>query len=354
MAIRERQGRKKPFLVYWRNPCTLKLESKSVATRAEAEKLNAFVQYQLKYERENFKPAEPEPEPPMVNTLESVFYLYLRDRNFAQANLGRTLKSVKALMKRYGKTEIEQVDKILLAEMQKFCLATGNKGTTVRRKMAVIKALVNWAYRNGYIERLPLFPVAPRAESARYIPPTPDEVSALYQVAPPHLKRIIILGFMFGMRVGPCELMRLRWEHVSLQQAVIRVPNAKKGNTDPWREVPIRQSLLSLIRQWHDEDTEHGFEYVVTYKGKQVTQIRHAWRWALKRAGITRHIRPYDLRHGFATEAIASGADYGTVAALMGHKSPMMVLKHYQHVKNNQKKSVMESLPQPSLTSSLI
>ena len=38
----------------------------------------------------------------------------------------------------------------------------------------------------------------------------------------------------------------------------------------------------------------------------------------------------------------------------MGHKSPMRVLKHYQHVKNNQKKSVMENLPQPSLTGSLI
>ena len=67
-----------------------------------------------------------------------------------------------------------------------------------------------------------------------------------------------------------------------------------KGNTDPWREVPLRKSLLSLVRQWHDEDTEHGFEYVVTYKGKQVAQIRHACRWALKRAGITRHIRPYE------------------------------------------------------------
>lgn len=78
MAIRERQGRKKPFLVYWRNPCTLKLESKSVATRAEAEKLNAFVQYQLKYERENFKPAEPEPEPPMVYAGERVLFVSAR------------------------------------------------------------------------------------------------------------------------------------------------------------------------------------------------------------------------------------------------------------------------------------
>lgn len=90
----------------------------------------------------------------------------------------------------------------------------------------------------------PLFPVAPTSVAARYMPPTPQEVSALYEVAPEHLKRVII------------------------------------------------------------------------------------------------------LRHGFATEAIAAGADYGTVAALMGHKSPMMVLKHYQHVKNAQKVAVMEQMPQ--------
>ncbi|WP_300922238.1 tyrosine-type recombinase/integrase, partial [uncultured Desulfovibrio sp.] len=112
-----------------------------------------------------------------------------------------------------------------------------------------------------------------------------------------------------------------------------------------WREVPIRASLLPLVREWQEKDGAAGIAYVVSYKGEPVTHIRHAWQCALKRAGITRHIRPYDLRHGFATEAIAAGADYGTVAALMGHKSPMMVLKHYQHVKNAQKVTVMEKMP---------
>ncbi len=35
---------------------------------------------------------------------------------------------------------------------------------------------------------------------------------------------------------------------------------------------------------------------------------------------------------------IAGGADVGTVAALMGHTSLVMVLKHYQHVLNEQKR----------------
>ncbi len=35
----------------------------------------------------------------------------------------------------------------------------------------------------------------------------------------------------------------------------------------------------------------------------------------------------------------------GTVAALMGHTSPVMVLKHYQHVLNEQKRDAIAALP---------
>lgn len=72
--------------------------------------------------------------------------------------------------------------------------------------------------------------------------------------------------------------------------------------------------------------------------------MRNSWRNALRNAGITRKIRPYDLRHAFATMLIASGTDVGTVAALMGHTTPTMVLTHYQHVLTKQKKLAVSTL----------
>ena len=71
---------------------------------------------------------------------------------------------------------------------------------------------------------------------------------------------------------------------------------------------------------------------------------KRAWATALRRAGITRKIRPYDLRHAFATEAIASGADVGTVAQIM-ENNPKVLLDHYQHVVDARKRSVVEALP---------
>lgn len=55
MAIRHREGRKKPWEVYWNNPFTLKRESLYVETEEEAKKQDALKKYQLRYERDLFR-----------------------------------------------------------------------------------------------------------------------------------------------------------------------------------------------------------------------------------------------------------------------------------------------------------
>ena len=145
--------------------------------------------------------------------------------------------------------------------------------------------------------------------------------------------------------VGASELLALRWANIDLERVVVLVDTSRKNRNASWREVPIHASLLDMFRAWQREDAAAGTEHVVSYAGKPVASIKRAWTTLLKRAGIERRIRPYDLRHGFATQLIAGGADVGTVAALMGHTSPVMVLKHYQHVLDAQKQRAIEALP---------
>ncbi|MGX8718905.1 MAG: tyrosine-type recombinase/integrase, partial [Desulfovibrio sp.] len=165
------------------------------------------------------------------------------------------------------------------------------------------------------------------------------------ETAPPHIQRVIVLGSQFGMRVGPSELFSLKWEDVDIDGQVIHVKAADKNENEPWRDVPIKESLLPVFRSWREEDMQKGCEYVVNYHNKGISNLRYGWAGTKERAGITRRIRPYDLRHAFATEAIAAGADYGTVAKLMGHSSAQMVLQFYQHVMTEQKKRAIEILP---------
>ena len=73
--------------------------------------------------------------------------------------------------------------------------------------------------------------------------------------------------------------------------------------------------------------------------------ISRAWHSALKKAGITRRIRPYDLRHAFASNLLAEHADYKSVAELMWHDVAML-LRTYQHIDRQQKRQAVEKILQ--------
>ena len=63
-----------------------------------------------------------------------------------------------------------------------------------------------------------------------------------------------------------------------------------------------------------------------------------------KKSGI-RAIRPYDLRHAYATYSIRSGADIKTSAEIMGHENARMLLETYEHVDWAQKVRAIENMP---------
>ena len=171
----------------------------------------------------------------------------------------------------------------------------------------------------------------PYARSQRLLPPTPDELRQILAVAPKHIQRLVWLGYCTGARPGPSELFRLAWSDVSESAGAALMPCAAKrpGGAD-YRKIPLRSDLLAQLRAWRAED--EGCEWVINYHGRQVRNLGAAWRTALKRAGITRRITVYGLRHAFATETIHNGGDIRSVAVVMDHSDPSMLLKVYQHI----------------------
>ena len=344
MAIRHREGRKKPWEVYWKNPFTFKRESLYVGTKEEAKKQDALKKYQLKFERDLFRPAEEEAVQ-VEQTLESAFYLYLKERQLSQKSFRSILEAMGASLRFYGQKPVVELTATDLKTLKEHLSTMGTRGTTVRRRLCVLRTVLRWCEANSLIPAVPSFPPLPSANYEKFIPPTQEEVSRIFTCAAPHIQRVIVLGTQCGVRIGPSELLKIKWSDVDLNRSVIHVPAAKKNTHEPWRDVPIKSELLPVFEEWLRHDAACGAEYLIHYKGRHVEHIKMAWRGALRRAGITRRIRPYDLRHAFATEAIAAGVDIGTVAKLMGHSSPMMLLKHYQHVMDSQKRAAIEALP---------
>lgn len=343
MAIRFRQQRGR-WEVYWRNPYTSRLQSASFKEQADAEKHDAFIKFKLAWEKEYFRPATAE-EKRIDDSLEAVYFAYLKEKRFSETSMHWQLTAMKIPLERIGRKRISAITTADLAGVLAAHTASGIKTVTARGRMQVLFTVLRWAKERGHLATLPDFPELPKGHYKPIDIPTQAEVQAMLQVAPPHLRRIIIIAASTGIRVGPSELFKLRWQDVDLARAVIRVRAAAKNPKEPVREVPIRSDLLPLMQEWRMLDTLQGVEHICHYHGKPITYINKIWSKTLQRAGIKRKLTPYCLRHLFATEAIAAGADIGTVAKLMGHASADMILEHYQHVLTRQKKAAVEALP---------
>lgn len=346
MAIRERKGRASPWQVYWNNPLTGKRECANFATRQEAEKHDSLIKHRIRFDRESFKQGEEEEEKEQAQdmTLEACYLEYLKEKKFTRGSLAWQIGAMRYPLQKIGLLPVTVITRKHLEQLKDEMLAMPVKPATIRGRLSVLRTVLRWCVAQGYIEAVE-FPKLPQAQYEKFVPPTPAELEAIMAVAAPHIVRTVVLGAQCGVRVGPSELFSLTWDDVDLVRGVLRVHGAKKNPNSPWREVPIRESLLPLFRQWRQEDADAGVPYLIHHGGKPVESIKNAWMQALRRAGITRRIRPYDLRHAFATELIAGGVDIGTVAKLMGHSSPAMILMHYQYVMDGQKRAAVEALP---------
>lgn len=344
MAIRHKI-QSDTYLVYWKDPYTKKQCSKSFKTKKEAEKFNAEILYKLKYNTESFKPKEATPSISLSQLLQE--YLNskpLRPKYKYYFNLD-TQYSIKYL----DDIAISDITEAKLIDLVNHLLSLGTKSTTASLRYSRVKILLAYAIHKKYIAKLD-FPSMSHGVYEKFIPPTLEEVRTLYNVASPKLKRVLVLGAYLGVRVGPSEMFQLTWNDVDFNKDILRIHGSYKNKESPWRDVPIHSTLVPLFKAWYDTDTAMQCKYIVhNTDGTQVNDIYTEWRNLLNKSSIERHIRPYDLRHTFGTELVNQGVDIGTIAKLMGHTDPTMLLKHYQYVSDKAKQSAIEKLPSMTL-----
>jgi integrase len=143
---------------------------------------------------------------------------------------------------------------------------------------------------------------------------------------------------MTGMRRS--EIVKLRWEDVSLKDGYIQVVETKNNDS---RVIPISGILLETLK---DLKKKSKSEYVfTTHEGKPYTYVdslKRAWYATLRRSGIAK-CRFHDLRHPFATRLVMAGVDIVTVQELLGHKDIKMT-KRYSHPTPEHKKQAIECI----------
>lgn len=192
------------------------------------------------------------------------------------------------------------------------------------------------AVHDGLIPRSPCSrKTSPGQGSQRPYVATTEQVWALHDEMPEHLRTSILLGAFVGLRIA--EVAALRVADVDFMRGIvgpaIQWPDDELKSETSRTPVPIPQELaleLSAAVQRFG-----GATVVANGVGERVGPwaIERAVRSARRRVeGLPSGFRFHDLRHYFASLLIASGADVKVVQRRLRHASAMTTLNTYGHM----------------------
>ena len=132
--------------------------------------------------------------------------------------------------------------------------------------------------------------------------------------------RMLILT---GCRLG--EIMTLKWEYVDFDEHALRLPDSKSGKKTVHLGTPAVECLQTAQRI-------HGNPWVITgtLPGKSLSDMQPFWQRTRARAGL-KDVRIHDLRHTFASTAVASGQGLPMIGKLLGH-TQVQTTARYAHL----------------------
>ena len=121
------------------------------------------------------------------------------------------------------------------------------------------------------------------------------------------------------------EIQRLRWDHVDLEPGELRLPDTKTGG----RAVPLAPSAVRLL-EGLTRDEDNPWVIAGRKPGSHQTDLQHPWRRIRARAELD-DVRIHDLRHSFASRALALGEGLPMIGKLLGH-TQVQTTARYAHL----------------------
>ena len=210
---------------------------------------------------------------------------------------------------------------------------------TINQYMVYLQSLFNYAVKREYLTKSPwdLWKPLKVVRKDRLI--TFEDAVKIMDCATEHISWAIQLICFLGVRPGKCELFSLKWSDVDYENNRIRVYASK---TNRVRFVNFTEYSAVKLKE-HQENSKS--EYILEYEGKPLNTIKTGFSTAVKKAGITYPVKPYDFRHLFATMLINKGADIAAVSKLMGHSRISTTVNSYYESRSEEMAKAVELLP---------
>lgn len=139
----------------------------------------------------------------------------------------------------------------------------------------------------------------------------------------PYVVAAVRLLLFTGARLN--EILTLRWEYVDEGACLLRLPDSKTGR----KTIPLVPATLEVLR---DLPRHANNPYVIcgSKQGGHLVNLQKAWR-RLRKAALIPDVRIHDLRHSYASIAVAGGLSLPLLGSLLGHREHSTTMK-YAHL----------------------
>ena len=201
------------------------------------------------------------------------------------------------------------------------------------RAVTYLSGMLTYAVEHRLLAVHPCRGVRRNPEKGREFFYTPDQTRALLEAVsgwPDIRAKYVALELLTGVRPGELLDSGPEWR----RNSVLRTPDGKTGGRTiylPDAACAILDGLQPVARDVRVWVQGRGWQAVqrVCYFPSEM-DLRRAWAHLCRAAGVPR-ARLYDLRHTFASAALAAGQSLDVISQLLGHRK-VQTTRRYAHL----------------------
>lgn len=259
-------------------------------------------------------------------TLDEAFGKYYVENGQFQSKADNLLLRLQHIKKDLGVTYLSNLTPAVLNEY----VSTRRKkvkASTINRDLAVISAILNRAKKfwNTIVPEICIsdFKLKERAHVIHVFKDW-EIIDELIKAAPEHIKPIIYTAIYTGMRRG--NILNLKWKDIDFKNNIIHVKlkNSKIEGGKPYN-VPLADDLKKILLE-----IPQISEYVFTYQGKRIKDIKTAWHNIFKKTGIP-YQKFHNLRHTAITWIIQKTGNPVLAQQVVGHADIKTTMRYTHH-----------------------